>query len=291
MEKEYRGTPVSSNIKLHNKIGNIETNPILISKRLFENADEFFFTARIILQSKPTYLSSAFTNLSFACELYFKSIIFESKKNGTAIKEHKLDKLFKLLPSEKQNEIKDNFQFQYEKNHDFDLFLQEVADTFVFARYLHERKRACFSLELFNLVYVVRNCAKSFYNSQIRKNNNLELIKFESLKKEYLEPELKVWIYYDWNYNHQISAIANEIINKLTTSLKKDILEYHYIEKNEDWVNEYGIEMRFSRQGYMYSDEYDDIVNVSTKVFNEHGISHKGIRTNGYQIHLHKEIE
>ena len=52
MEKEYRGTPVSSNIKLHNKIGNIETNPILISKRLFENADEFFFTARIILQSK-----------------------------------------------------------------------------------------------------------------------------------------------------------------------------------------------------------------------------------------------
>lgn len=291
MEKTYASIPISSNIKLHNEIENIETNPILISKQLFENADEFFFTARIVLQSKPTYLSSIFTNLSFACELYFKSIIFESKTNGSAIKEHKLDKLFNLLPSEKQNEIKDNFQFLYEKNLDFDLFLQEVADTFVFARYMHERKRACFSLELFNLVYVVRTCAKSFYNSQIRKNNNLELIKFESFKKEYIEPELKVWIYCDQIYNHQISSIANEIINQLTPSLKNDILKYHCIPKNKDWVNEYGIELWFSRKGYMYSDEYDNIVNISTQIFTKYGISHKGIRTNGYQIYLQKEIE
>lgn len=291
MKKKYSGIPFSSNIQLHNEIGNIETNPISISERMFENGNEFFFTACIILQSKPRYFSSIFTNLSFACELFFKSIIFEFKEDGTAVKAHKLDKLFKMLPLEKQNEIKNNFRFVYEKNNDFDLFLKEVADTFVFARYLHERKSACFSLELFNLVYVVRNCAKSFYNSQIRKKNNLELKKFESYKKENIEPELKVWIHYDRNYNYKINTIANEIIDKLTTSLKKDFLKYHCIKKNESWSNEYEIEIRFARQSYMYSDEYNDIVNVSTEIFNEHGISCGGIRTNGYQIHLQKEIE
>lgn len=47
-----------------------------------------------------------------------------------------------------------------------------IHTVFLKAKYLQEGKRAYFSLELFNFIYVVINCAKIFDNSQIKKKNN-----------------------------------------------------------------------------------------------------------------------
>lgn len=285
------GTPFSSSTKLHDKIGNKKEDPLLISKSLFENAEDYFLASRIIFEHNQNLVPVVFANLAFSCELYLKSILFQFRNNNTKINEHKLYELYKLLPSEQQAEIKKAFTFQRERKDDFELFFQEVSETFVFARYIHERNSACFSLELFNLALAVRNCAKNFYNAQIIKSNKIALKKLEEYKLTNIEPSLKFWVYYAETYNCNIEVVAKILVENLCDSLKYDFNNYVCGKTNDDWIKEPTIILNFTRQGYIFNEEYNNIENISSRIFKSFGMSITGLRTNGHQIFLQKEIE
>lgn len=289
--KSSIGTPFSSSMKLHDKIGNRKKDPVLISKSLFENAEDYYLASRIIFEHNRNLFSVTFANLAFSCELYLKSILFQFKNSDTKIIEHKLYELYKMLPSEQQAEIKTTFTSQRERKDDFELFFQEVSETFVFARYIHERNSACFPLELFNLALAIRHCAKNFYNAQILVSNKIALEKLEEYKLTNIEPSLQFWIYYAENYNGNIEIVAEMLVENLCDSLKYDFNNYVCGKKNDDWVREPAIILNFTRQGYIFSEEYNNIANISSMVFNNFGMSIKGLRTNGHQIFIQKEIK
>lgn len=286
-----KGIPFSSSVKLHDEIGNKKKEPLLIAKSLFENAEDYFLASQIIMKHNQNLVPVIFVNLAFSCELYLKSILFQFKNNNMKINEHKLYELYKLLPSEQQIAIKKDFSFQWDKKGDFELFFQEVSETFVFARYIHERNSACFSLELFNLVIAIRNCAKNFYNAQILESNKIALEKLEEYKLTNIEPTLKFWIYYSENCNCNIEIVAKILIENLCESLKSDYNNYECGKENDDWVREPALILNFTRKSYIFSEEYNCIANISSSVFKRFGFSTTRLRTNGHQVFLQKEIE
>ena len=164
MDKNFDGIPFSNSVKLHDEIGNLQEDPISISKSLFENADGYFKASKIIMRYDHFLAPVIFTNMAFSCELFLKSILFQFKEDNKRIKEHRLYELYKLIPSEQQDEIRMCYEKFPETKTDFDLLIKEVSETFVFARYMHERKGACLSSELFYLVLAVRDSAKKLYN-------------------------------------------------------------------------------------------------------------------------------
>ena len=291
MHKSFVGTPFSNSMKIHDEIGNKKENPILIAKSLFENADNYFIASQVILRHDSSLIPVVFTNLAFSCELFLKSILFRFKEDNKKINEHRLYELYKLIPSEQQAEIKRCFESLPGKKDDFDLLFQDVSETFVFARYIHERNSSCFSFELFHLVFAVRNCAKQFYNAQILEENRLELAKFEQRKSKNIEPSLKFWIYYNENHNCNIEEVAKMLVENLCDSLKCDFDNFVFSKRDHDLDRDPAIILNFTRQGYIYNEEYGNIMITSSKIFKIFGMSNKGIRTNGYQITLQKEVE
>lgn len=293
LDKSVGKIPFSNSVQLHDEIGNREENPRLLAKSLFVNADRYFVASQIILRHNTHHdlVPVVFTNLAFSCELFLKSILFKFKEDSKTIREHKLYELYKLIPSDQQNEIRLYYEKIPEAQTDFTLLLQEVSETFVFARYIHERKGSVLTFELFYLVYAVRNSAKKFYNIQIAEENRLELEKFEKRKSSGIDPSLKVWIYYDENCNCDVEEAAKMLVDNLCDSLKSDFDNYGLGEKGEDWARDPAIILNFSRMGYIYDSEYHNITMTSLEIFKRFGMSNKGMRTNGYHINLQKEIE
>lgn len=290
-EKNSIGTPFSSCMKLHDEIGNKKEDHLLISDSLFENAEDYFSASQIIIKHDSNLFSVAYVNVAFSCELYLKSIIFQFKNDNTRIKEHKLYELYKMLPPDLQVEIETNCTFQFELKDRFELFFQEVSEAFVFTRYIHERKSSCLSLDLFNLALAVRNCAKNFYNARIVERNKTALGKLEERLKTDIEPFLKFWIYYAVSEKCNIEVVAQSLVEKLCDSLKSDFGNYELGEKNDEWNRGPAIILNFSRQGFIYSMEYNNIVEVSLRVFKNFGMSNKGIRNNGYRVELRNLVD
>lgn len=278
-------------MKLHDEIGNRQENPLLIAKSLFENAEDYLTTSLIILRRDPSQGSVIFTNLAFSCELFLKSILFQFKNDNERVREHRLYELYKLIPVEQQAEIKVYYEKLPETKDNFYLLFQDVNETFVFARYIHERNGACFSYELFYLVYAVRNSAKKLYNKQIMEENRLELEKFEKYKSMGIERSLKVWIYYSENCNCNIDEVAKKIVGNLCDSLKADFDHYVLDKNDKNCVERATIMLIFTRLGYIYNDEYNNIIMTSLKIFKFFGISNPTFRTNGHHINLQKEKE
>lgn len=290
MEKNFDGIPFSNSVKLHDEIGNLQEDPISISKSLFENADGYFKASSIIMRYDNSLVPVVFTNMAFSCELFLKSILFHFKEDNKRIIEHKLYELYKLIPPAQQEEIRMCYEQFPETKTDFQLLFEEVSETFVFARYIHERKGSVLSFELFYLVYAVRECAKKLYYIRISEENRLELEKFEKRKAGNMEPSLKFWIYYSENCSCNIENVAKELVDNLCDSLKNDFDNYSFGEKGEDWVGDLAIILKFTRIGYIYNDEYNNILTTTLKVFKRFGLSYKSIRTNGHHINLQKEI-
>ena len=285
------GTPFSSSMKLHDNIGNTKKDTLLIAKSLFENAEDYFLASKIILTHNQNLIPIVFVNLAFSCELYLKSILFHFKNSNTKINEHKLHELYNLLPSEQQVEIKKDFSPQWDKKCNFELFLHEVSETFVFARYIHERNSACFSLDLFSLVIAVRNSAKIFYNARILENNKIALAKLEEYKLTNIEPTLKFWIYYSESHNCDVEIVAKTLIENLCESLKLDYYNYECGKENDDWIGQPALILNFTRKSYIFSEEYNCIADISSSLFKRFGFASKGLRTNGYRVFMQKEIK
>ena len=292
MEKSFGHIPFSNSMKLHDEIGNCQEDPRSIAKSLFENADSYFVASQIILRHKTNHelVPVVFMNLAFSCELFLKSILFQFKEDNERIRGHKLYELYKRIPPIQQDEIKIYYEQFPEARTDFDLLINEVSETFAFARYIHERKGAVLSFELFYLVCAVRDCAKKLYNVLIAEENRLEIVRFEKRKAIGIEPILQFWIYYNENCNCNIENVAKELVDNLCDSLKNDFDNYSFGGKGEDWVGDLAIILKFTRIGYIYNDEYNNILMTAVKVFKRFGISYEGLRTNGHQINLQKEI-
>lgn len=102
-------------------------------------ADSFLWVARKIEDSDQFLCGGMYpftVNAAFACELYMKAILIHFSSDGTIVKGHKLDELFKVLPDDAQSQIEASFNEQYK--HDLDILLTEISTAFIDWRYAFE---------------------------------------------------------------------------------------------------------------------------------------------------------
>lgn len=132
--------PFSNDRKLHDKIGNIKTDPDALAESSFRNGVEYMEAAMCVMKQRPDFGSVIGANLAFSCELFLKSMLYTDRI--TVKREHNLFDLYKSLPDKMQDTIKEAFkEVPMRGTQNFELLLSEVGDAFVFQRYAHERNR------------------------------------------------------------------------------------------------------------------------------------------------------
>lgn len=163
MYKEIISAPFSASKKINDDLGNIDTDSSLLAKATFEQADAFYYGAKIMLEATIhkvnvyiKLIDVIAPNLAFSCELFMKAYL--NKYNIDYQKLHLLKDLFEKLPNNAQIEIKNNVRI---KDY-FDLVLLELNDAFVYYRYSHERKCHTTNLkEIFALATAISNYVKN----------------------------------------------------------------------------------------------------------------------------------
>lgn len=85
-------------------------------------------------EAVPVLIVPFIVNLSFACEIYLKILIFN--RTQKIVKGHCLDELFLKLPQKEQNDIKINININ--KNSNFDKELKNIKNIFTEFRYSYE---------------------------------------------------------------------------------------------------------------------------------------------------------
>lgn len=134
------------------------------------NANDFYEIAcdidskRFPLQYK--YLSVFATNLTFACELYFKAILLEEK--GKLITGHGLTALFSQLTNETQNALEAEFS-KGKYLRDLSETLKNCNNIFVDFRYLHQnnKNKEIHTTDLGNLARTLRVICKNDFGFNI----------------------------------------------------------------------------------------------------------------------------
>ena len=130
-------------------------------------AEAFYKTAciaeeeHIRLDWNSDFLFPFVVNLSLACELYMKSIMIFTSKEGTFLKEHDLKKLFDELNADIQGVLQNNFE---ENGKSLSEFLERHKNHFIDFRYAFEKKDkslCVFSTDLGNFA----NCLRSYCSS------------------------------------------------------------------------------------------------------------------------------
>ena len=91
------------------------------------------------------YNNQICTNIAFACELFFKSILFKSEIDCR--KQHNLYLLYELLSDEQKKSIKKLHKSGNINKEDFDLNLKEISKAFIVLRYSYERKKIAYNLQ------------------------------------------------------------------------------------------------------------------------------------------------
>lgn len=129
------------------------------------------------------YLSVLATNLSFACELYLKSILMNEKQE--IISGHKLLELYKQLKDDTKKEL----EMEFNKNKGMQNLMEVISncnDTFVESRYLYENKKSIniYITDLSNLVNSLRIICKNKFNLDIEQIKN----DFFKKKKDNFKP-------------------------------------------------------------------------------------------------------
>ena len=83
-------------------------------------------------------LITVYTNISFACELYFKCLLFQSKIDCR--KEHNLYKLYCKLPCEIKRQLKELHPCGNKTKNCFEHELENLGQAFIVFRYEYEKK-------------------------------------------------------------------------------------------------------------------------------------------------------
>lgn len=130
----------------------------------FSEAEAFYETAcmcdaeHLKLDMNSSFLFPFVVNLTFACELYLKSIMMSISENNEFMKTHDLNILFENLGNDK---IKDVLQKSFEeKGKKLSDFLEQHKNHFIDFRYAFEEndKKLCvFSTDLGNFANCLRD--------------------------------------------------------------------------------------------------------------------------------------
>lgn len=109
------------------------------SKACYKHAKTFYnvaYKCRNMLLSDD--MDAVYTNIAFACELYLKCLLFSECIDCR--KEHDLYNLFKRLPQNIQEGIKELHPCGNTPKERFEQELKEVGKAFTVFRYMYERK-------------------------------------------------------------------------------------------------------------------------------------------------------
>lgn len=133
------------------------------SKECHKEANAFYNVSyRCIDMMLGDNMNAFFTNVSFACELYLKCLLLMQKIDCR--KEHNLYKLFKKLPEEIQNEIKEAHPYGNTTKNCFEQEIDDLGQAFVVFRYMYEKGNmaynAQFLLELIDILHKYINYNK-----------------------------------------------------------------------------------------------------------------------------------
>ena len=126
------------------------------AKGCYRQAEMFYrlcYRCRDMLLSEE--MDAVYTNIAFACELYFKCLLFEQQIDCR--KEHDLYKLYKSMPEQLQKGIKEIHPCGNTPKPNFELELKEVGKAFTVFRYMYERKMVAwngqFLVELLDILH------------------------------------------------------------------------------------------------------------------------------------------
>lgn len=117
-----------------------------MAKSTYEAAIGFYIISKKCLDMILTkYNNQICTNIAFACELFFKSILFKSEIDCR--KQHDLYFLYGLLSDEQKESIKKLHKSGNINKKDFELNLKEIGKAFIVLRYSYERKKIAYNLQ------------------------------------------------------------------------------------------------------------------------------------------------
>ena len=152
---------------------NLITDPLQLSQSMYRSANEYYKASRFLMQDF-NFMMVALTNVAFSCELYLKSMLIGFGTDYTYKKliadRHNIEDLFKLLPSNEQDYIKNNICLK--DRTEFDLLLHENGNAFIVYRYACERKDMCGHIDF---LFALADILKFVYES-LAKENNIILI-------------------------------------------------------------------------------------------------------------------
>lgn len=109
-------------------------------------AKEYYAASKMVLRN-VSLMNVISSNISLSCELFIKAILYRfdidfMKKDD----KHNLDGLFRLLPKETIEYIKNNIVMNEDRNN-FDLIMHEIGNTFIASRYFCERNEICINVQ------------------------------------------------------------------------------------------------------------------------------------------------
>lgn len=106
----------------------------------------------IFTESRNAFL----TNVSFACELYFKYLLLKNRIDCR--REHNLYKLYNKLPNEIRNELKKTHPKGNISADEFELSLEEMGQAYMIFRYMYERENMAYNFQfLMELLFTLNN--------------------------------------------------------------------------------------------------------------------------------------
>lgn len=139
-----------------------KTDYIEMGKRAYKSAEEYFYIVQncffMILNGNHSALC---TNMSFACELYIKSLLFYEKIECR--NKHDLFELYNMLPNQIKNEIKKYHPCSNINKDMFEQELKELGKSFVVFRYSYERKSLAWNMQF--LIELIQTL--NFYTNKI----------------------------------------------------------------------------------------------------------------------------
>ncbi|MFF2795593.1 HEPN domain-containing protein [Lysinibacillus xylanilyticus] len=116
------------------------------SKKCQKEANAFYNVSyRCIDMMLSDNRNAFFTNVSFACELYLKCLLLRQKIDCR--KEHNIYKLFKKLPEEMQNEIKEAHPCGNISKNCFEQEIDDLGQAFIVFRYMYERGNMAYNVQ------------------------------------------------------------------------------------------------------------------------------------------------
>lgn len=149
-----------------------------LSERALQNAMGYFeIFERCKNMVRSEHCVAVFTNMSFACELYLKSILYNQEVNCS--KQHDLSKLFDKIEEINQNKIIEKYneatmpstKKKIEKT-EFLKCLNEVSLAFIVFRYAYEKNAlACDTLFLFGLLCTLKNYCEKLCICKVDESN------------------------------------------------------------------------------------------------------------------------